>query len=157
MGGQLIYYFLKNLNEKIRYKTIAKILILLIFAFSFIIAPVNELKNYYDLDKGIYEQSLQLESYHIQGKLASNGNVENGNYRKMLQISYFIGAEYYGFAKPDMTDEELYYNLKKYDIDYYFVWGDSNQNIQLLSHFKEINNGRIPGLRVFALKSDILN
>lgn len=155
MGGQLIYYFLKNLNKKITYKNIAKTLILLIFAYSFIIGPVNDLKGYYDLDKGIYEQSLQIQSYHIQGKLASNGNAENGNYRKMLQISYFIGAEYYGFARPDMTDEELYNNLKKYDIDYYFVWGDSNQNIPLLSQFKEISNGRILGLRVFAIKNPI--
>ncbi|MCE7699026.1 MAG: hypothetical protein K8E24_009460, partial [Methanobacterium paludis] len=87
----------------------------------------------------------------VQGHIASNGNASDGSYKKTLHTSYFLGTSYYGFSKPNETDVDLQADFKKYDIDYYFVWGKSS-NEALLSKYKEVSGGKIPGLRIYAVK-----
>lgn len=50
-----------------------------------------------------------------------------------------------------MSDEDLQKELKKYDIDYYFFWGDANTP-QFLSRYRELTHGEIPGLKIYSLK-----
>ncbi len=51
-----------------------------------------------------------------------------------------------------MSDVELEKNFKEYNINYYFVWGNSNANSILLTKYKEITNGSINGLKIYQIK-----
>ena len=74
--------------------------------------------------------------------------------RDSLHLSYFLSTSYYGFSKPNMTNNNLNAEFNKYGIDYYFVWGNSS-NGALLSKFPEVNNGNITNLRIFKVKGGI--
>ncbi len=130
-----------------------KSVLALIFIFSFVTMPLNGLIGFYDSGKYVYEWSNVIHGqYDIQGNVASNGNLQNGNYRNTLHLSYFLGTSYYGFSKPNETDSDLQADFKKYDIDYYFVWGHSN-NGALLSKYKEVSGGKITGLKIYDVKT----
>lgn len=50
-----------------------------------------------------------------------------------------------------MTDNDLKAEFNIYGINYYFVWGNSS-NDALLSKYTKVNNGKIPNLRIYAVK-----
>jgi hypothetical protein len=113
--------------------------------------PINGLNGFYDHDKQLYSWGDTLVNQHdITGNIASNGNLLD-DYTTTLALSYFLGTSYYGFSKPNISDNDLNAEFKKYGIDYYFVWGNSS-NSALLTKFPEVNNGNIPHLRIYAVK-----
>lgn len=146
MGGHLLYLLFKsNL-----FSSYAKVILITIFALSFLVMPVSGLFAYKDGDRYIYDTAQALNEFNITGNIASNGNAENGNYRMTLHLSYFLGTSYYGFPKSSITDKELDSELKKHNIDYYFVWGKTN-NEALFSKYREISNGKINNLRIYSI------
>lgn len=153
MGGYIL-----NLIFQYKFSNIAKTLLTLIFIVSFLILPVTvllpiNLPGNYHNGKDFYDWSQIIEkNYHMKGNIASNGNADNGNYKRTLHLSYFLGTTYYGFPKKDISNEELEHELIKYNIDYYFVWGKSS-NEALLSKYNEITDGEIQGLRIYSIKN----
>jgi hypothetical protein len=147
MGGYLL-----NLLFKTQFLTkYGKTLLTIIFVISFIIMPINGLTSFYDYDKSLYSWGNTLEIQHdISGNIASNGNNFDGYYGDTLALSYFLGTSYYGFSKPNMTNNDLKAEFKKYGINYYFVWGNSS-NDAFLSNYKKVNNGNILNLRIYAV------
>jgi hypothetical protein len=156
MGGYLINLIFTNKDLTSPGKT----LLLLIFIGSFLIMPFTGLISFHYVGvdggyvgKDVYDWSVIIESqYPVQGNIASNGNAENGAYRKTLHTSYFLGTSYYGFSKPNESDNDLKADFMKYGIDYYFVWGNSS-NEDLLSGYKEVKKGKIPNLRIYEVKA----
>jgi hypothetical protein len=148
MGGYLL-----NLLFNTHFLTKAgKIILTIILVISFITMPLNGLISYYDYDKQLYSWGESLNNQHdISGNIASNGNLLDGYYTDSLHLSYFSGTSYYGFSKPNMSDNDLNAEFKKYGIDYYFVWGNSS-NAVLLSKFPEVQSGNIPNLRIYEVK-----
>ncbi|MGF7118693.1 hypothetical protein [Methanobacterium oryzae] len=153
MGGYIL-----NLILKYNISKIAKAVFSLFFIISFLILPINTLlpintpANCHN-GKDFYQWSQIIENnYHLKGNIASNGNADNGNYKRTLHLSYFLGTAYYGFPKKDISNKELENELIKYNIDYYFVWGKSN-NEALLSKYNEITDGEIQGLRIYSIKN----
>ncbi len=151
MGGYLL-----NLLFKTKFLTkYGKTILTIIFVISFVIMPINGLATFYNYDKQLYSWGEILNNQNdISGNIASNGNLLDGYYTDSLHLSYFLGTSYYGFSKPNMTDNELNAEFKKYGIDYYFVWGNSS-NGALLSKFPQVNNGNITNLRIFKVKGGI--
>jgi hypothetical protein len=159
MGGYLLnllfkhHFFTKKLNK------IAKHILTIVLIGSFLIMPISGLISFHYIGvdggyvgKDSYDLGNSIENiYPVHGHIASNGNAEDTTYRRALHLSYFIGTSYYGFSKPNETDTDLQADFKKYDIDYYFVWGKSN-NEALLSKYKEVIGGKIGGLRIYAVK-----
>lgn len=116
---------------------------------SFIFAPAYELFIYPNTDDGTYALSKTLQNdYGIHGNIASNSHWSN-----TLQIAYYLNGQYYGLPKNINDSAELQEELEVNNIDYYFVWGDSN-NIQL-SDYDEVTNGKIQGLKIFRVKGII--
>ncbi len=153
MGGYIL-----NLLFQYNFNIIGKTILTLVFVISFLILPVTALipldnpTNYHN-GKDFYEWGQIIEkNYHLKGNIASNGNAGNGNYKRTLHLSYFLGTTYYGFPKKGISDRELELELNKYNIDYYFVWGKSN-NEALLSKYNEITDGKIRGLRIYSIKN----
>ena len=148
MGGYILNLVFKTtfLNK------IGKNILLIIFIISFIILPLNGLIINYDLDKQLYLDGNILENQHITGNIASNGNLTDGYYSNTLKLSYFLGTSYYGFPQSNVTNNNLNADFNKYGIDYYFVWGTSN-NQALLSKYQEVNNDNISNLRIYKIKT----
>ncbi len=43
-------------------------------------------------------------------------------------------------------------SVKKYDIDYYFVWGKADNTPHFLTAYKEVTNGEFPDLKIYFLR-----
>ena len=148
MGGYLLSILLKTrfLNK------LGVFLLLLLFIISLIAVPVSSLANNQYIGQDYYTLSNSISKYGVQGNIASNDK-----YRDSLNIAYYLNAHYYGRAtnsttKKPLTDVELEKSFKEYNIDYYFFWGNSNTNEDLLKKYKEITNGTIKGLKIYKIR-----
>jgi hypothetical protein len=149
MGG----YLINKLFKKTSLLNIGKIVLIILFVFSFILLPVTSITQGVNDGMYIYDLSNTLANqYNIHGNLASNG--ENGLYYTSEGVAYFLNSQYYGTNLINWkisNDSELENNFINYKIDYYLVWDNSTDNINLLSKYKEVTNGTIPGLKVYAI------
>ena len=148
MGGYLL-----NILSKTRFLNKWGIfLLLLLFIISLIVVPISSLVNNQYIGQDYYTMSNSISKYNVHGNIASNDK-----YRDSLNIAYYLNAHYYGRAtnsttKKPMTDMELEKSFKEYKIDYYFFWGNSNTNGDLLKKYKEITNGTINGLKIYRIR-----
>jgi hypothetical protein len=148
MGGYLInLIFNWDYFPKKKFSGTIKTIVLLIFAFSFIIMPVNYLIQNINTGENFYSLSETLTNeYGINGNVASNTELMNMGY-----LAYYMNITYYGQAKPNISESTLISQLKNYGIDYYFVWGNIS-NVTLLNKYHEVSHGNIPNLRIYAIK-----
>ncbi|MGB9979506.1 hypothetical protein [Methanobacterium sp.] len=148
MGGYLLNILFKSgfLNKW------GVFFILLLFILSLSVVPLSSLINNQNVGQDYYTLSSSISKYNIHGNIASNDK-----YRDSLNIAYYLNVHYYGRAtnsttKKPMTDIELENSFKEYNIDYYFFWGNSNTNADLLKKYKEITNGTIKGLKIYKIR-----
>lgn len=144
MGG----YVLSRLFENKFFTKTRQAALLVIFFLSFAVPALKELEAYANRGKGIYSLSEVLKSRIGQGqKIASNTN-----WPSTLYLAYYLGCKYYGVPKENITGAMLNSDLGKYGIDYFFAWGGTAGDYRLLSNYKEITGGGIPGLQIYDLK-----
>jgi len=145
MGG----YILSLLFQYEFFNKTRKQIVLFFFILSFIAMPIKCLIKDINIGKDIYELSNTLKySYNMHGRIASNKE-----YHKSVYLSYYLKAKYLGMSKRNLNVEELQSELKKFKIEFYFVWDEFNKDYKFLSDFEEITHGKIAGLRVYSLKS----
>ena len=76
MGGYLINLLFKtDFFTKLKIKNIIKIVVLLVFAVSFIIMPVNYLVQNVYTGEDIYNLSNTLNQYGVHGNVATNESI----------------------------------------------------------------------------------
>lgn len=145
MGGYLINLMFKiDLLNRSNSKNLIKGTILIIFAVSFIFMPLNFLIHNLSTGKDIYGLSNTLKSqYGVHGNIATNDRLIDTQY-----ISFYLKTTSYGQAKKNIDDNQLELQLKKYNIDYYLVWGDSTPH--LLPGYGEITTDKINDLRIYS-------
>lgn len=147
MGGHLLQLLFKNqFFTKARKSTI-----LILFIISLLILPVTSLIQDKNSGKSTYDMANTIKTqYNIQGNMASNDE-----YLGSMYLAYLWNSNYYGTSQKNwhpISDAELEKDLKTYNIDYYMVWGDSNSNKLLLSKYKDITDGKISNLKIYAVK-----
>lgn len=147
LGGYILslLFDMKYLNK------IQKNVLLIFLIASFVIIPISGLITDYNAESKfyIYDLSEKLKgNYNFHGNIASNDNYIESNI-----ISFYTESKYYGKPKKTNNYNELKIELENNNIDYYMVWGDSDQNNYLSKDFKEITNGNIDNLRIYSLKS----
>ena len=136
-------YLLEMLFKVDVFNNKMKNILLTLLIFSFIIMPTLELVQNVNAYENTYELSKTLQTdYNIHGNIASNDNWEIS-----IFLAYYSNSKYYGITKKMDGVNGLQDELKANNIDYYLVWGDSN-NIQL-SNYTEINDGKIKNLRIY--------
>jgi hypothetical protein len=164
MGGHLLSLLFQHEFFKI-YNLRKNILIALVIT-SFIVWPIHNIiqKQKSDIGKEIYLLSKKLESYNIQGKIASykpSPDFISKEWQRSMRswvhtliLSYYLGIQYYGQSGADMSEEELERELKKFDIDFYLVWGNHTNIPKFLSDYRMVVNleNPGPGLKVYSLK-----
>jgi hypothetical protein len=106
------------------------------------------------MDTDMYYVSTDLKNYNVKGNIASNREYVpvHDAWHKTFRLAYWLNSRYYGQAKVGITDNDLQHELNKYNIDYYFFWGDSIALPAFLYQYKELTNGEIPGLTIYSLK-----
>ena len=153
MGGYLINLIFKSdLFTKEKYVNIRKTVVLLAFAFLFISMPVNYLFQNINTGEDLYNLSNTLHHEGVHGIIATNNEYEN-----TVILNYYLNTTSYGQAQTNITALELRSQLKKFGINYYFVWDNSNQSADL-QDYKEITNGSINFyLKVYSLNNGTIN
>lgn len=147
MGGYLLNILFKTnfLNNW------GKFLLMSLFISSLVVAPITALVNDRNIGQEFYIMSNSIRGYGIHGNIASNDK-----YMDTLNLAYYLNVHYYGRSTDSkgrpLNDAELEKNFKNYNIDYYFVWGNSNINSPLLTKYKEITNGTIKGLKIYKIR-----
>jgi hypothetical protein len=150
MGGYLINLLFntesfKKLNYYIKSTpvNIIKGVIILIFIFSFITMPINELHSNLNTGKDINSLSNTLKTqYNVQGNVATNNQLLETQF-----ICFYLNTTSYGQASKNIDDKTLTTQLKKYNVDYYFVWDDSSTHN--LTGYYEITDGKIQNLMIY--------
>lgn len=146
MGGYLINLLFKTdffSNQK--FSNIRKTLVLLAFAVLFISMPINYLVQNVNTGEDSYYQSYILNQYGVHGNVASNDNLPKMNY-----LEYYMNITSFGQSQKNISNSKLISELKKYEIDYYFIWDNSNQTTYM-RNYSEITNGKIKNLKVYSL------
>jgi hypothetical protein len=153
MGGYLLSILL---NTEFFENNMRKNILIFFFVISFIFVPSHRIISISkgNLDRDMYRLSEELKKYNIKGNIASNREYlpVHDAWHKTFRLTYWLNSKYYGQARLKITDEDLEKELKKYSIDYYFVWGDSPYIPEFLLKYKEITGGKIAGLKIFYLK-----
>ena len=89
---------------------------------------------------------------HVGGNIASSRDM----WPRSLQLSYFLGARYFGQPVKNISDADLEQEWAKYDIDYYLVWNvagrDDRPSEAFLSRYREVSGGGHPLVKVYACK-----
>lgn len=145
MGGYLINLLFKT--DFFRKEGFARIktVILLVFAFSFVIMPVNYLIQNVHTGEDDYNLSqILINQYDVQGNVATSTD----KLTKMENLKYYMNISTHGVTEENLSDLKLQQELKKNNIDYYFVWDNPNQFYDV-SEYKEITGGKIKNLKVY--------
>jgi len=152
MGGSILTILFQKFFF---HSSVSKAILLICFVISFVFTPIKYViqvsRGGMDIDMHLV--STDLEKYNIRGNIASNREYVpvTDAWHKTFRLAYWLGCRYYGQAKANISDSDLEKELKKYDINYYFLWGDSCSVPNFLTQYKELTNGEIPDLKVFSL------
>jgi len=65
-----------------------------------------------------------------------------------LYLSFYNNYKYYGLSRPEADPSEVNDQLKKFKIDYFFVW-DGPARYPLEKGWSEVSHGLVPGLKIF--------
>ncbi len=141
MGTRLLEILFKQLP----FKKITLMLIIIIFAVSFLIQPVCKLYSVSRETPYIVKLNNLIAPLEIKGRIASNWNWE-----ECIWLAYFNDWRYYG-EKGDLSDAELQSQLESYKIDYFFLWASERKTLEFIDKYSEITNGTIDQLKIYDL------
>jgi hypothetical protein len=120
IGGALI---LENFFSKEIFKSWQQLLIWLVFFGSFLLYPVDHLKDSAYAGKDFYETAAFMKQNNIKGSFTSNKFKSES-----MVIAYLSGTSYYNPKKLSFKNEQLLQELKQYHIPYYFYYYSSYQD-----------------------------
>ncbi len=153
MGGYLLTVLFQGDFFK---SALRRNILIVFFVISFIFVPVKYViqAGRGGIDTEMYLVSTDLKKYGISGNIASNRErFSHDAWHKTFRLAYWLKSRYYGQAKEGIDDEELESELEKFNIDYYFLWGEGSSTPQFLTRYQEITKNEIPGLRIYSLKT----
>lgn len=141
-GAKLLDIYSKKFQISKQLRTV----LVVIFAASFAIYPVQKLYSRRETGKEIYDLSNRLSYLNIEGRIASSGY-----WGKTLHLSFYNNWRYYG-EKGQLTLKELETQFENKQINYYLVWKPFNEHEKLDRMYQEITNGSIDELKVYKIK-----
>ncbi|MBK8089438.1 MAG: hypothetical protein IPK31_16725 [Chitinophagaceae bacterium] len=99
-----------------------RLFIWLIFFGSFLLEPINKLKDQAFKHKEFFDTVDMMKQNSIAGKFISNTKKS-----ECMVVAYLSKSSYYTIAKPSYTTDELLEELDHYQIRYYFFYYSSLQ------------------------------
>ncbi len=115
----------------------------LVFAGSFMLFPIFQFENLKYKNKELFEISASLTADSIQGSFTSN----TADAGRMWVLAYLTKNNYYTIEKANYTSSELFSEMKRYKVKYYFY--ESWQYVPKveLDNMKKV--GKYGGIEVF--------
>jgi hypothetical protein len=118
--------------------------LLYLVALSFVFAPARNLWRDRYKGKELYEFSQKIDAcVELDGDIASDTR-----YQKTFFTAFYLDCRYFGRVKKPFTPQEVYADLYKYGIDYFFVWL-SPTRFPFLEDFEELTKGCVSELRIY--------
>ncbi|MES2430888.1 MAG: hypothetical protein V4556_08110 [Bacteroidota bacterium] len=134
-----------------------KAFLLLIFFGSFLIGPLQSLKNGINSGKENYELAEAFKKNNITGKVMSN-YLNQDQYRTLLMSNVIAKNQFYNYSRPDFSNEDILASIKEFDIDY-FIFSFNNEfekdlfiTSNLYKSAAASIKGIYPGIMVLKLK-----
>lgn len=153
MGGHLLTVLFQ---EDLFKSAIRRNVLIIFFVISFIFIPVKYVMQVSrgGMETEMYLVSTDLKKYGISGNIASNREMcSHDAWHKTFRLAYWLNSRYYGQAREGIDDKELASELEKFNIDYYFLWGNGSSTPQFLTRYQEVTRNEIPALRIYFLKT----
>ncbi|MBC8413329.1 glycosyltransferase family 39 protein, partial [bacterium] len=149
MGGHILFRLFKTsfFSSPLRRKTL-----IFLFIISFIIMPVRSVIKRGHYVEDLHSLSRELRNdFHVSGNIASNKEYlgVNNSWHNTFRLAFHLDSKYYGQARDMISDSELLEEFEKYNINYYFIWGENQRIPEFLQQKVEVTQGRIPGLKIY--------
>lgn len=146
MGG----YLLSNLFEipqfKIqRFSKIYRALLLFTFIILMVLMPLNYLSENLNTGMDSYILANTLNSYGVHGNVATNDQLTEMNY-----LAYYMNISLYGQSEKNISSSKLRQDLKTYNINYYFIWGNSEQS-NFMDGFNNVTTVESEDLKIYQI------
>ena len=144
------YYFIDLLFRNGFLSKTLTIILVYVFSLSCILPMVRNLSKSWNMGRSDYTLSQKIDAnYGISGNIASDYF-----FKEMSYLAFHNNYTYFGATSSLLSDDELQQTLREHDIDYYFVWRDSDflHNVGFLSKQKEITGGEVKRLRIYDVK-----
>ncbi len=116
-----------------------------IVLLTFFKLPVSYLKNYKNVDHTYYDHSVILKNHGIQNTTIAS----NTNWHETLFTNLYNNNKYHGMTKPRQSYDQTIEELKRNNIDYYFVWGEDPFLTKFQKDYTEIKDPELPQLHIF--------
>jgi hypothetical protein len=139
--------------QKVTVNTSVRSLLIIVFAASYLLWPVWDMRNIYGRGKEEYIVSQQLNSMGIKGSFTTL--MPHGHKTQdIVRLAYFSGNGFYMAPRSATTKEELLSDMRRYRVKYYFKYESDKLPGDIFTDdlgkpFPELTGGRIKGLRVF--------
>lgn len=111
--------------------------IILLFALSYAIWPVWDMKSMWNKGTAEYKLAQDLKQQGIKGSMASNVVFGMPEAVYMQRVAYFSGNSYHIMHKAPASFQELLPELRKYGVKYYCYYPQYNANWQLRNEKRE--------------------
>jgi hypothetical protein len=135
MGGFLLNkLFNMDIFDSLKWNYLLKIICVIGFVGLMILMPITYLVGNLDTGKDSYTLANTLTGYGVHGNIATNDKLTEMNY-----LHYYMDTDLYGQSQGNISSENLQRDLKSLGINYYFVWGKSDQN-SYLSNYNQVAN-----------------
>ena len=144
MGGYTVdKLFQNNFFTKIR-KTALYVFFVVSFAFMPIASKLPAWVN-----KG---QSIYLLSQKFKNHIRPGDRIASNTERiRTMYLAYHLDARYYGPARPNISEQDLENELRKFNIRHYLVWGELVENKLSLSGYEQVDADGIIEPKLYSL------
>jgi hypothetical protein len=113
---------MQQLFLQVQMKNWQRLIVWLFFFGSFLLEPINQLKDQAFHHKDIFDTAEQMKRQGIEGRFTSN--VQAG---ECMVFAYLTKSPYYAITKPSYYSKELLTEISQYHIRYYFFYYTSQQ------------------------------
>ena len=131
-----------------------QVLVTVVFAGSYLVWPVWDMKTIAGQGRAEYEMAQQLKELGMQGSFTV-GLAHSPQTQKIARLAYFSSNSYYMMPGAQTTAAELMADMRRYGVKYYVEYADAPSPIQLADSLAklcpEITNGQVKGIKVFAV------
>ena len=100
---------MKQLFRQVQMKNWQRLLVWLFFFGSFLLEPINQLKDQGYYDKEIFDTADQMKQQQVIGKFTSNEQVG-----ECMVFAYLTKSPYYAITKPSYYSKELLTEISQY-------------------------------------------
>jgi hypothetical protein len=141
---------MQQLFLNVQMKKWQRLLVWLFFFGSFLLEPINQLKDQVYGHKSIFDTAEQMKQQQINGAFTSNAKAD-----ECMVFAYLSKNPFYAITKPSYYTKDLLEEIRQYKIRYYFFYYNSQQEKEAFLN-SEIAKSTIkqvelqPGLLVFS-------